>query len=262
MHELYLAEIDANDWNSVNPDLLRRIINTHRIDTRSDLSGLFSCLYLQLDNGVIHTAIEYNEGDATHLDTSSLVVRDINFEAPNRLIQYLEEVQESRLKLFGPLPANFKISKYADDFTIDYYGRITKSQFPFLPFEDMVLIAPEWFKGTLYLDYGNPKCVRIINPEIISESGTSPGIKSYPEIPFQMNTKIHNHSNYLGFSGVPLWVQGFDMPTCPKTGNMMEFLIGIDNAHDGFPIKLKHDRTVYFFVEPESKIVGVVHQYT
>ena len=85
---------------------------------------------------------------------------------------------------------------------------------------------------------------------------------------------------YAGISGIPFWIQHPDIPKCPKTGNLMRFVCQINtldsvkvnqsnliSKESYFPQYTKDLRfwgsgTLYVFMEPESKVVGLIIQDT
>ncbi len=166
--------------------------------------------------------------------------------------------------------------------------------FEWLPFDDFYITYP-LFTGLgefLFLDYIEPLSPKLIgdykNIEYPFGKMDPAGIHKFNRINLSMKS-IKNLSEdedlgfeywYAGISGIPFWIQHPDIPKCPKTGNLMRFVcqiktlesvkVGQSNLkseEDYFAQYTKYLRfwesgTLYVFMEPKSKVVGLIIQDT
>ena len=183
--------------------------------------------------------------------------------------QRLYPSETGSIQLNGDIPKTFSIPESEEKYTINYLGNITRETIKWLPFETMNLFCPEFVVGTLFIDYSNPKKPKFINEEVIQKVNfpdkSSPfQIRTYKEV--RLSLKDYDLEDSFGRVGKPDWLQHDDTPVSPITNKKMTFLIQLDFDPLSHPYEYKDESYfnyppwVYFFIEPETKLVAVILQ--
>ena len=166
--------------------------------------------------------------------------------------------------------------------------------FKWLPFEDFYITYP-LFAGLgefMFFDYNEPLSPKLIgnyrnieypfgkmNPAGIHKfNRTNLSIKSIKKLTEDEDLDFEYW--YAGISGIPFWIQNPDIPKCPKTGNLMRFVCQINTlesvkvsesnlkseenyfAQYSKDLRFWGSGTLYVFMEPQSKVVGLIIQDT
>ena len=159
-----------------------------------------------------------------------------------------------------------------------------------LPFDQLHIIYPllSLIEGYLFLDYTNPKEPIIVEDHLKTHPETyfgpipDSGVIEYEltylksDSPAQGNTMTFVQQ--YAQMGIPGWQQDFVLPYCPISGNLMRFVCGI-GCYNTIPLKYTNvdfkdknknnsiaymnfwgDGTLLVFIEPKTKIVGMIIQ--
>lgn len=188
----------------------------------------------------------------------------------------------------GDIPSNFKIPDNEFMAGFQYLGFIDNVDdvFNWLPFK-VNLIHPIYADTySVYLDYSNPNAPTIIEPQDTASETTAydeletdsvvifEAVKVRPE----PKSEIDEYK-YIGIAGTPDWLQGAEIPLCPKTKKPMRFLCQLGSfseikstysnvePQDGYEMyfnKLNFwgDGNLYIFIEPTSKTMCYTMQNT
>lgn len=205
----------------------------------------------------------------------------------NRFIQ-LEENPKGINQLGGKPPKELKFPNTKCVVPFQYLGFIdnTDPSFKWLPFK-LNLICPIYLNfRTLYIDYSSPNAPKVINLDDIESFETSfadelneNSIIEYDAIKFSSVPNVINWKNLIGSGGIPNWIQYPDIPTCPRSGKRMKFLVQlskgpktkyIQNVNLENESLAKYfenmnfwgDGELYVFFEPSSKTVCYLIQNT
>lgn len=175
-------------------------------------------------------------------------------------------------------------------------AKISRKDEPFswLPFEELYITYPI-FSGTgefIFLNYSEPLSPKLIGnykninypfgkmdtAGIHKFNRTNLTIKSIKDL--NEDEDLDFEYWYAGISGVPFWIQHPEIPKCPKTGNLMRFVCqfntsesvkvsqsNLKSEEDNFTQDNKKLRfwgsgSLYVFIEPISKVVGLIIQDT
>jgi hypothetical protein len=136
----------------------------------------------------------------------------------------------------------------------------------------------------IFLDYEDPNKPIILNPEVFDYSWNEKRIE--PEINIQFHkqnfkklekidiSEILDNNDGFWLSGVPLWYQSPEIPICPKSGKVMQFvttinsdksITNVNQAVDSLPkseyLCFGDYGFLYVFYEPNSKILNLNIQY-
>ena len=137
----------------------------------------------------------------------------------------------------------------------------------------------------LFIDYSNPLEPKVIDIDKLKMTDCSyDEIKSDSQIQYKKTPIIYKPSNDFGdgtgHTGVPNWLQYPDIPTCPKTKEMMIFVcqlgsdIGVQTEQSNIKISDEYytqyfkqmnfwgDGELYVFLNPESQIACYIIQNT
>lgn len=182
-------------------------------------------------------------------------------------LNYLLNSSTSKRKLFGSKSLQFKIPFSSENYTVNYYGKINKELVNWLPFSEIEIFAPEFLQGTLFIDYSDAQNPKYLNEEVIQkenypDKGQGFTIKYFNEARFSVEKLERYGEPILGYLGVPIWVQYPEIPRCPKTNNVMKFMLQIETRSRTYPEpgEYNYEPDVFIFMEPNSKIVGIVLQ--
>ena len=188
----------------------------------------------------------------------------------------------------GEVPQDFKIPDNEFKAGFQYLGFIDNSDslFAWLPFK-INLIHPIYTdEYEVYLDYSNPN-----SPTIIEPADTASSTSAFDEVDknsriiweglrvsIEENQDIDEFES-IGICGHPEWLQGSDVPRCPKSGKEMQFLCQLGSFSEIKSIysnveptegmaeyfeKLNFwcDGTLYIFFEPTSRTMCCTMQIT
>jgi hypothetical protein len=197
--------------------------------------------------------------------------------------------------LGGDLPTNFKLPKFEERPSLQFLGTLSSETvgLEWLPF-DLHLAVPIYGNFyRLFMDYSDPLNPKVWNPEEYLETGyEDEWVKHDTKLIFEqkfMETEkmaempeIHQGSSASpGHLGIPQWIQGPDIPDCPKTNKTMKFVAqfsygldvklaktNLDLPTEGYYADLLNrmnfwsDGDLYIFMNPESKMVCYIIQHT
>lgn len=216
-----------------------------------------------------------------------LDVEELGLEYPNyqqnKLLDFSEGLNGEHV-LGGETPNDFQLPNNNCKVSFQYLGFINNKDpyFQWLPFK-VHLTCPIYLNfNKLFLDYSDSCKPTIINKdEIESGQAIHNELDSDFEIVYEDMKFGFIESNKLGLignSGIPMWIQSFDIPYCPKTGKKMKFLCqfsgGIDVVRTNAKIKdewLRKDYQklnfygsgdLFVFFEPTSKVACYFIQNT
>ena len=294
----YISEYSIN-MNS--EDEFRDFVNTQGIFEDEFLiksKTPSTCLQLRYDNDYL-TQIKYiDELNDSPIELNDSAKSFRYFENNKNRIHFLIPTDEESNSFIGEdLSTNFLPPKSdVIEAPFQIIAKISRKDKPFhwLPFEDLYITYP-LFTGLgefLFFDYNNP-----LNPQLIGNykymqypfgkidptgihrfNRTNLSIKSIKKL--NEDEDLDFEYGYAGVSGVPFWIQHPDIPKCPKTGTLMRFVCQINSlesvevGHSNirltesyFEEYTKYLRfwssgTLYVFMEPESKVVGLIIQDT
>ena len=164
------------------------------------------------------------------------------------------------------------IPERSEKYTVNYYGRVNRRVINWLPFEEIELFSPEYLRGVLFIDYKDPLHPKYLNEEVIEkvdypDKDQEFSIKYFCEMSYRLSDHRNEEKDegVLGSTGIPEWIQQPQIPRCPETNRIMKFMIQIDRHHEWYPSdegNYDYEPAVIIFMDPESKIVGVVLQTT
>lgn len=203
---------------------------------------------------------------------------------PHTLLSYVEDPKGFH-QLGGELPEGFKMPEHNCVVPFQYLGFISNEDptFSWLPFP-LHLIFPLYLNcGPLYLDYSNPSSPVLLNREGPEKSDTSFEMEMnkdselvYEEKRFGFIKEYIKYSN--GYTGVPIWVQGADIPVSPVTGKALRFVGQVSDRvktkRSNVVPRNEHYKTyfdkmefwgsgvLYVFYEPETNIASLLIQGT
>ncbi|WP_273444984.1 hypothetical protein [Neolewinella agarilytica] len=170
-----------------------------------------------------------------------------------------------------------------------------KSSFPgmdWLPFGELHIIYPllSTIENYLFIDYSDPTTPKVLedqltfHPEKYYGPIPSTGVIEYAQIYLKEQSPGGDlqeeipYSSHFGHLGIPFWQQDHVLPYCPVSGRLMRFVCGLGweksvplaytNVDFGDKSKNNNitnlnfwgDGTLYVFMEPQTKIVGMIIQ--
>lgn len=270
--DYYFSDISFEmlKWDSVDLDA---IFKTQRIyPNRSDFRYFEEVLELGFENGKLIRAGEYLEGEKYMLE---ILEADEFISEPEeseiRILFYLLENKTGSNHLFGDQSSYLELPVDQGKYTVNYLGKISREVIDWLPFKEIELFSPEYLKGVLYIDYSNPNKPKYINEEVIEKvnfpfNDQAFRIKTFRKEPVEISSNKEEFQGVYGTIGVPEWIQQPQIPRCPKTNKVMKYLIGIDDYYleterdEG--VISDYEPAIYVFMEPDTRIVGIVLQTT
>lgn len=239
MYSKYLAgwEIDFN-----TPGELEKILITHGINKKGFefFKSIQTATEIFIENDSIVKITK-------HFD-SGIENEDKNIKLPvsnwdDREVFLLTKIKNGNHKIGGKCPDELKLPHHNNLTTpFIFIGSIDTSDTKFewigLPKLDIIFPIYECNFG-VFLDYNDPFQPQILNPETFSDSWFDESIKGIDKVVFEENrfsvnveldTEEYedNEDNNL-ICGVPLWYQSPEIPTCPKTGEVMRFVCTINS---------------------------------
>ena len=228
---IYVTEtifnIDGGDYCNLN--LEYQITDKETVENNWGMALLF-------ENEKLIEAIEYRDGfyDGFYAKKRELKPSEIGFKLPdykpNKIIRY-EENDNGMHQLGGYFSEEFSQPEHNCVAPFQYLGFIDNKDkfFEWLPFK-VHLTCPIFLDFEyVFLDYSNPQKPIFINRDEVEKYGTA-----YDE-ELNQNSYIKYVSKRFNFvedtkfsliiqSGLPRWIQGIQIPKCPKTGNRMKYL--------------------------------------
>ncbi len=272
MEEYYFAGLsfDVLGWESIDEEA---VYKTQRIaPSINKIEDFIEVLELRFEGDKLVGVTEYVEGRGYPVDDlNNGKILERPEESPIQTRKYLYEAKEGLSHLFGEKSTGFNIPEDEAKYSVNYFGNITSGLIEWLPYPEIELFCPEFLMGILYVDYNDPLKPKYLNPEVIEkvnfpDKDQEFAIKTFVKEPYIVDTKFDEFEGCFGYLGVPLWLQHFQIPRCPITGNVMKFMIEIEGSNLSYGRNLEgkysYDPAVYFFMEPDSKIIGIVLQTT
>lgn len=271
MEKYFLSSIDFDrlKWESTD---LESIFATQRLSPDiSEREKFAEILELRFQGDELIEVFEHLEGQIYPVELSP---SDKQLGIPKageiHLHHYLISEKTGSDKLFGQKSGSLQFPSTAEKYTVNYFGTITRSIISWLPFKEIELFSPEYLRGILFIDYKNPSKPRYLNEEVIEkinfpDKDQDFTIKYFEEMPFRLSSQHQEDEGVLGCIGMPEWIQQQQIPRCPETNRVMKFMLEIDRYHEWYPEgegNYDYEPAVIVFMEPISKIVGIVLQTT
>ena len=234
-------------------------------------------------------AYRYNYGRRSHK------VPFISFSYPFNKLEIEKNIpyeiirgEDSKSFLGGTPPKNFKIPEFNDEIAFQYFGMLSKDDFPtdLLEF-DLHLVAPIYDSfSELYLDYSDPLAPKIIEGNKSDFSRSFDEMNSNSRVTFNKTLIKFKKGGSLrygfGYTGTPNWIQGPFYPRCPISGEEMKFLVSFDMDESREQIKVANlnfkvnednlryfenlefwiSGAIYIFISPKNKTVCYFLQTT
>ena len=200
---------------------------------------------------------------------TGLAMYSLHVEAQTSSLN-LHATDNGKITLNGPTPDQFVIPKSNESYKVNFLATITKASIEWLPFDEIHLFCPEFLTGTLFMDYSDPLSPKYLNEEVIQKVNypdkSAPfEIKEYREVRVDVYPKFQDSKKWFGYLRTPAWLQEDETPTSPLTGKRMKFLLQLSfEAFDGPGYKdsdfFKYPPYIYYFIEPETKLISVTLQ--
>lgn len=249
---------------------------------------LWSSIELVFENNKLTKAFDYDEGKRSprKLNQNELGLKYTPVE-PNQIFEFIR-TENSQSYLGGEKPNNFNIPRTEFIAPFIYFGKLSNQDEPFnwLPF-DLNLVSPIYSNlNATFIDYSNPLQPQIINIDELKKAGNSYELElkndSYLEFKKQhiKYQKINREPRRFAHSGIPNWIQYPEIPICPKSKNLMKFVIQI-NSDSGIEksksnivgrkefyqqyfdhLNFWGDGDIFIFFEPSSKVACYIIQNT
>mgnify|MGYP000911792943 CR=1 FL=1 len=272
----------------VDPEQLTKILLTQGIDKSGFelFSEIQTATELVIDGNRIVESIQHSEDNQeTEKMDISLPISDW----PDRKAFYLEKDTNGIHNIGGPTPTSFKIPHHSSlKSNFIYIGTLDCSdpKFKWMNLEKLHISYPV-FEGAfeIFLNYQDPNAPVLLNPETFDYSWIDDNVKGVDKVQFvaqkyktvdkvDIDELNGNDKDYL-LCGVPLWYQYPQIPTCPKTGKVMQFVAtinsdsdlgiqnenGVDNLPFGNRLIFGDEGHLYVFYEPESKVLYLNVQF-
>lgn len=271
-----------------NPDELKKILLTQGIDKNGFefFKSVQTATEISIKGDSIVKVIEYS---GTNCKTARIHVELPISNWIDRELFFLTKDQNGNHRIGGDCPSEFKLPNHDRLKTpFIYIASIDTTDRRFdwinLPRLDIAFPIYECNFG-VFLDYINPQSPKIINPETFENSWFDDSIKGvdkviFNEQRFSIKSQIDSN-NYKNnpdgnlICGVPMWYQAPDIPTCPKTGEVMRFVctinsdssidlkdkIGIENLPFGDYLIFGDHGNLFVFFHPDSKVMYLNVQF-
>ena len=154
----------------------------------------------------------------------------------NKLLQLVKD-KDGLHQLGGEMPSDFQHPENSCVVPFQYLGFIDHKDknFNWLPFR-VNLTCPIYLNiGNVFLDYSDPKKPTILNRKEVEKADTSydDDLDPFSEIVFnEMKCSFVELEEFseTGHAGLPNWIQGPDIPMCPKSGKRMKFLCQLNGG--------------------------------
>jgi len=258
-HELGFDELDKE-----------AVIKTQLID-ESDLNNFYTGITLEFLGGkLFRITNSCLDDEDEEIEIEPFINKIKLIDSQSNKHAFLAADVKGEFELFGEKGGLIEFPMDGD-YTINYFGKVSKELINWLPYKEIELFSPEFLKGILFIDYKDPLNPKYINDEVIEkvnypdvEKGYS--IQQYHSKRFTPRSRIQEGDGSFGNLGVPAWVQNCEIPRCPKTNRVMKFLIQIGKHNYHYPTNKNDDYDytpdVYMFFEPLSKTMAIVLQTT
>jgi hypothetical protein len=253
------------------------------ITNKKTMEAASSGIELEFEDDKLARAYTYEDGQRSIRELRD----DEGFqyaEYPEHKLFRLVENSKGPHQLGGEIPSNLMLPPIKTVVSFQYLGYISNEDeiFKWLPFT-LHLICPIYLNfSQLFIDYSDP-----MNPEVINKEEMEGADTSHDE-DLNSDTEIVYKETKFGFTetiefspscaGIPYFLQYPDIPTCPKSGNMMKFVCQLDH---GVPVKRSNidmenatypnsyeelnfwgDGCLLVFLEPASKVACYIIQNT
>lgn len=271
-----------------NPDELKKILVTQGIDKKGFefFRKVQTATEIVIKNKQIVKAIQHSE--------DSKEVERIKIPLPiddwiDRELFFLVRDPNGLHNIGGDCPPDFILPQHDDlNTSFIYVGSIATTDERFgwinLPRLDLAYPIYECNSG-VYLDYSDPKRPVVLNPETFDDSWFDESTKGTEKVRFNEQKFSVSHDIELSsydesadeilLCGVPLWYQAPEIPTCPKTGEVMSYVctlnsnnslglkdsMGIENLPFGDYLIFGDHGSLYVFYHPESKVLYLNIQF-
>ena len=292
---LFSLEMDTSAGKSIEDYVQLHATGAADVERLAQLGG---CLRLQFQNDRLVRLLEVDEFEEDERPIRPHLKGLKWREYPAHQLCYWvpeTEPEGATAYLGGTPPADFTIP-FDEEIAVpfQYIGKLVPTADWRLPFERLHLVYPLFatIGGYLFLDYSDEnKPVVLDGFELIEHafgncvSGTT---HHFEQVPLRLlsikdveDEDLISFSDWhYGYAGLPNWVQYPQIPYCPKTGHLMEFVGQFDTfgeiptaesdlVFDGdyFELYSKHlnfwgDGCLFVFVCPASKVVGYLIQNT
>lgn len=206
------------------------------------------------------------------------------FHAEPNAVYEIYRIGKSDSYLGGVPPSNFQIPTFDFVAPFQYVGKLSKQQpaFSWLPF-DLHLVAPIYLNiDALFVDYSNPIAPKVFDIEALKNTDHSytNELKANTEVIFEQMFFDTQPTDGFPEIGIPNWIQYPEIPTCPKTNEVMRFVcqFGSDDSiktvqhnvvtDDDWMIRyFEHlnfwgDGDLFVFFHPESRMACYIIQNT
>ena len=246
------------------------VIMTQLID-EEDIKNFYTAVTLEFFGGkLIRITNLCLDDEDEEVDVASFINKIKSIDGESKKHAFLAADPKGEFELLGDKGGMLELP-IDGDYTINYFGKISKELIDWIPYNEIELFSPEFLKGILFIDYSDPLNPKYINEEVIEkvnypDSKKGYYIQQYRSKLFSSKPRIRDGAESYGNLGVPEWVQNCEIPRCPKTNRVMKFLIQIGKYNDHYP-NIENDDyqyvpDVYFFFEPQSKTMAIVLQTT
>ena len=257
-----------------------------------------SCLRLKYCNKKLNQVKQIDELNNIEIQLNNEAIKFSFFKHQKNRINFLiPKEKESNSFLGQESKTNFRIpNPESIKVPFQIIAKLSKKDpiFSWLPFEEFFITYPLFtsIHDFLFLDYSNSLAPELIGnykdidyPFGMMESNvihkfkkTNLEIKSIKNL--NKDEDLDFEYWYCARTGVPMWIQNAEIPRCPKSGKIMKFVCQIDTSEsvkviesnltsdkDYFNRYTQHlqfwgSGTLYIFIEPSTKVVGLIIQDT
>lgn len=204
-----------------------------QIVSENTAKGLGRFLELTFDeNGKLIAAVYVNEDgpDAESYKSALDSGKQLFAEYPlNKVFEFVPD-PEGINRIGGETPQNFVIPKTSSGFPVQYIGMLNHHDPAFgeiLEF-DLHLVCPIYLGfPELWVDYSDSTHPVIFGDEEVLASSSSFDFDENTEIVFEeitFSTQPWPSERFGGHTGAATWIQGPDIPVCPKSGEPMQLI--------------------------------------
>lgn len=278
----------GSDINYMNKDQLTRILLTHGIDSTGFefFSDIQAATELIIEGDTIVQAVLHSSNMKETLPLSvDLPVSDW----PDRKTFFLVKDRNGRHSIGGERPSSFQVPQHPTlKSNFIYLGSLdcTDPWFEWMRLERLHLAYPV-YEGVfeVFLDYQDPNSPVVLCPETFGYSWIDDTVKGTDNVEYilqkyrTVNTvdlqDFETRDKDFLICGVPLWYQAPEIPRCPKSGEVMRFVMtinsdidikrqdgtGIDNLPFDDYLVFGDEGNLYVFYEPTSKVLCLNGQF-
>jgi hypothetical protein len=251
------------------------VIKVH--GTNKETAEVLTGFELIFENDKLQKSFYLNNGERREHEIASRSIGLDFCEIKENRKLHLVQNNNGPHQLGGEIPNEFVIPQNNFRLPFQYLGYISEEQeeFNWLPFT-LHLIFPIYLDidTELFIDYKNPNIPKIINSEFLEHADTEHEDLEedteiiYNRMKFSFIEKKENFTTTV-LAGIPDWIQRREIPTCPKSGNIMQFVCqingGVTTKKTNFDIDEKEfgsfyedlnfgDCDLYVFFEPTTKV--------